>query len=83
MHNGKKKEVTGFGSFFTVIIVGEEGTGEPVQASHRRRDRRTVVGASKREACYTDKAEAMPSFSAFTARICPGVLFPTRSAAEV
>lgn len=45
-------------------------------ASRGRRDRRRVVGASKREACYTDKAEAMPFVSAFTALICPCILFP-------
>lgn len=59
---------------------GEQGWADNFSggdsASRGRRDRRTVVGASKREACYTDKAEAMPFFSAFTALICAGILFP-------
>lgn len=65
-----------FSAVKPVIIVGEEGRDEPIifLASRGRKDRRTVVGASKREACLTDKAQAMPFFSAFTAVIRPGIL---------
>lgn len=73
-----------------VIIVGEEGRDELIifrrWLGGGRKHRRTVVGASKREACYTDKAEAMAFFSAFTALIYLCILlrdFPTTDAAEV